>query len=100
MDLHEIEGDGGVCEADPQDRLVARGTAAQIAQPHLASSNDDFLLQGLQHKTDHNRDVTVASGGSDLQDLVGFGCLGVTGGSRQEGGEEEKEKQQEDGRER
>lgn len=50
MDLHEVEGDGGVCEADPQDRLVARGAAAQIAQPHLAASNGDFLLQGLQHR--------------------------------------------------
>lgn len=50
MDLHKVEGDGGVCEADPQDRLVARRAAAQIAQPHLAAGNDDFLLQGLQHR--------------------------------------------------
>lgn len=45
--LHEVEGDGGVREADPQDRLVARGTAAQVAQPHLAARDGDLLLQRL-----------------------------------------------------
>lgn len=37
-------------EADPQDRLVARGTAAQVAQPHLAARDSDFLLQSLQRQ--------------------------------------------------
>lgn len=37
-------------EADPQDRLVARGTAAQVAQPHLAARDGYFLLQSLERQ--------------------------------------------------
>lgn len=56
MDLHEVEGDGGVGEADPQDRFVAGGPAAQIAQPHLAAGDGNFLLQSLE------RQITVGDG--------------------------------------
>lgn len=48
--LHEVEGDGRVGEADPQDRFVARGTAAKVAQPHLAARDSDFLLQSLEDR--------------------------------------------------
>lgn len=48
--LHEVEGDGGVGEADPQDGLVARGPAAQVAEPHLAARDGDFLLQRLRRQ--------------------------------------------------
>lgn len=89
MDLHEVEGDGGVCEADPQDRLVARRAAAQIAQPHLAARNGDFLLQGLQHRqSTAGVSLKVMGGrGSDIKYLVDFGCSWGTGGSGREGGE-------------
>lgn len=50
MHLHEVEGDGWVGEADPQDRLVARGAAAQVAQPHLAARDSDLLLQSLDRQ--------------------------------------------------
>lgn len=66
MDLHKVEGDGGVCEADPQDRLVARRAAAQIAQPHLAAGNGDFLLQGLQHRQSTAGGVTGGHGGREV----------------------------------
>lgn len=87
MDLHEVEGDGGVGEADPQDRLVAGGPAAQVAQPHLAARDGDFLLQGLE------RQITVGDG----HGITGRGeaataprTLGV-GGAEEEAEKEERE---------
>lgn len=88
MDLHEVEGDGGVGEADPQDRFVAGGPAAQVAQPHLAAGDGDFLLQSLE------RQITVGDG----HGITGRGeaaaasqTLGVGGAEEEEGkGEEEK----------
>lgn len=47
MDLHEVEGDGGVGQADAQHRLVARCTAAQVAQLHISSWDPDLFLQSL-----------------------------------------------------
>lgn len=82
MDLHEVEGDGGVGEADPQDRFVAGGPAAQVAQPHLAAGDGDFLLQSLE------RQITVGDG----HGITGRGeaaaasqTLGVGGAEEEEG---------------
>lgn len=82
MDLHEVEGDGGVGETDPQDRFVAGGPAAQVAQPHLAAGDGDFLLQSLE------RQITVGDG----HGITGRGeaaaasqTLGVGGAEEEEG---------------
>lgn len=64
VDLHEVEGDGRMREADSQDRLVARGPAAQVTQPHLGARDSNFFLQSLE------RQIT-ASGGH-----------GITGGGK------------------
>ena len=74
-------------EADPQDRLVAGGPAAQVAQPHLAARDGDFLLQSLE------RQITVGDG----HGIPGRGeaataprTLGV-GGAEEEAEKEERE---------
>lgn len=63
MHLHEVEGDGRVGEADPQDRFVARGPAAQVAQPHLAASDRDFLLQSLESRGRSQQGMVINSPG-------------------------------------
>ena len=65
--LHEVEGDGRVGEADPQDRLVARCAAAQVTQPHLAARDSDFLLQSLE------RQITA----SDSHGITGVGKMDI-----------------------
>lgn len=92
MDLHKVEGDGGVCEADPQDRLVARRAAAQIAQPHLAARNGDFLLQGLQHRQSTAGVSLKVMGGGEVTSntLWTLGAHGAQEEAEREGGEEEK----------
>lgn len=98
MDLHEVEGDGGVGEADPQDRFVAGGPAAQVAQPHLAAGDGDFLLQSLErqitvgdgHGITGRREAataprTVGVGGAEEEEGEGGGSRlqrGVGGGGR------------------
>lgn len=63
VDLHEVEGDGAVGQADPQDRFVAGGTAAQVAQPHLAARDGDFLLQSLERQITAGDGHRITGGG-------------------------------------
>lgn len=63
VDLHEVEGDGRMGEADPQDRLVARCAAAQVTQPHLAARDSDFLLQSLERQITASDGHRITSGG-------------------------------------
>lgn len=45
--LHQVEGDDGVGEGHPQERLVARGPAAQVTESHVRARDPHFRLQGL-----------------------------------------------------
>lgn len=68
--LHEVEGNGWMGEADPQDGLVARRAAAQITQPHLAARDGDFLLQGLERQITVRDSHGVTGAGKMVTPLV------------------------------
>lgn len=88
MNLHEVEGDGRVGEADPQDRFVARSTAAQVAQPHLAARDGDFLLQSLERQIIASDGHGIARGGKMATAPPTYsGCSRGRRGSRDGGGE-------------
>lgn len=86
VDLHEVEGDGRVGEADPQDRFVARGTAAQVAQPHLAARDSDFLPQSLERQITAVTAVRSRGGGVRGGAATAHGWRGVWEAERKQRG--------------